>query len=105
MPVSYGKGRTGRITDVMRVRSAQHAGGIARRSADVAVEGKRSGRKKRFLQGESRSYIACAAKATGFSAGHKRNAGFQRIVTAAALGPAVRDYHHGRAITAVFVFF
>src|SRR4030081_3437562 len=44
MAVGNGKSRAGRITDIMRIGSAQHACRIAGRSPDVSVEGKRARR-------------------------------------------------------------
>src|SRR5882724_12243754 len=76
MPVGHGKGWAGRITEVMRVGSAQYARGIPGRTADVSVEGQSARRKQRFFQRKRGGHVGCAAKATGFSASNERNAGF-----------------------------
>src|SRR5262249_32319383 len=94
MPVGDGKSGTGRITDVVRVRSAQNAGGIAGRSADVAIERKRAGREQGLFQGKSGGDVARAAKASGFSASDEGDAGLYRKLTAAALRFIVRDHDH-----------
>src|SRR6478609_864567 len=105
MPVGDGKSRAGRIAYVVRVGGAQDAGGIAGRSADIAVKRKRAGRKQGLLQGECGGDVARAAKAPGFSTGDEGYAGLYRELTVATLRFVVR-YHDQRAVvTAVLVFF
>src|ERR1051326_2757382 len=105
MPIGDGKSGAGRVADVMRVRSAQHASGITGRSADIAIERKRAGRKQGLFQGECGGDVARAAKASGLSAGDEGNAGLYRELIPATLTLVVRDYDQRAAVTAVLIFF